>query len=698
MRVLLFFVFIISGWTVVFSQDNVSHVFFANQTKYPIQLVPLVEGNLASVEVRKLSFLQYEITHDHSSTISVGDFIGQPEKDHNEDNSSLMLNRTRAAGTNNFSSRLGVYADGELMFTIIIEGKDEPATRFVRVYYNIEYPDGSLDVPAPGILLRDNAKTYSQLAKNFMFRGEDYRIVYGVFDENQDNSDNIIYSVSLEKDTFYRYDPPASDTLNPNVLNIFCYNPGILMPLDLSDQDENERVPAFYKIVPKNMDVLIFQEFFEPKKINRILDDLKPWYPYHTGKHNRILIPGIGKDDGVRIVSRYPILEEREISFSENGCIPDDFFSLFANKGVKYAKINKMGQIVHVFGTHTSLQPCDLYVMGKFIHDMKLPKDEIIIMGGDYNVDMNKIKNGSDDYTIMLDTLNALEPTYLSFLNDRSYTGTTSGLAHMYCCNPDGRQHLDYVFANANHKVPYLSTNRSQMGRLNEPDESFGIFDMGDHLPIYARFEYPSMKREGSSESFTCIGNTFTLSVSLEAEAPGGIIKWFKGENEIVGADGSSLEVSILDAEDFGSYTCKYFYDYMPDTVVNNFFDPAYMDYKWYFRGVTHSCITSLFTISPEDSSVECSGKVTSVWEDMVMSFDVYPNPAKDLITVSGKELHKVKSMEITDLTGRIIKTINMVNKENTVQIDIRSLAEGMYFLKIYGNKGSGSRPFIKMK
>lgn len=691
----LFFIFFALANLV--SQDFDSHVFFANQTKFPIYLVPSYSGNTSSVEVRKLTFLQYEITHDHSSTISAGDLFGQPEKDHNEDNSSLKIKRRRDGGNNNFSARLEVRTASDLLFTILVEAQDLPGLPFVRVYYNVEYPDGSLDMPAPGVLMRDNEKTYSHIAKEIIYQGEVYRLVYGVFDENQDKTDNIIFSLSAEVDTIYRYEPPISDTLNPHVLNIYCYNPGILMPLDISDQDENERAIVFHKVVPKNMDILVFQEFFEPKKINKILEDLSPWYPYHTGKHNRILIPGIGKDGGVRIVSRYPILEEREISFSENGCIPDDFFSLFANKGVKYAKINKKGQMIHVFGTHTSLQPCDLYVMGKFIADMKLPKDEVVIMAGDFNVDMNRIKNGSDDYSIMLDTLNALEPTYLSFLNERSYTGTTSGLSHMYCCNPDGRQHLDYVLANAKHKVPYILTNRSQMGRLNEPDESFGIFDMGDHLPLYARMEFPSVKSDSINQT-SCIGSTVTLVANVEVQAPGGWIKWYKDETEIEGESTSQLTVEITEPTNFGNYTFKYFYNYTPDTIVNNFFDSSYMDYEWYFRGVTTASIDLNFSINPMDSTESCAGTVTGIFNNFWNQLSVFPNPTDHFITISGENLSKFNSIEIVDVIGRRVNSNSAKFENGSLRFDVKHLSEGVYFLKGMYNNTIFSKSFVKMK
>jgi hypothetical protein len=677
------------------AQDYLTHVFFANQTNLPINLQPQILGNVASVEVRKLGFIPFEITHDHSLTISPGDFIGQREKDHNENNSSLALDRRRSFGNNNFNTRLEVRTGSDLLFTIIANGFDQSGP-FVRILYNVEFPDGSTDVTAPGRIIQDNGGTKAVVAKEIMYKGEAYKLVYGVYDENQDNTDNLIFSISKVVDTLYRYDPPLADTANPNLLHIFCYNPGILMPLEINDQDEIQRAEVMYKAIPKNMDVLIFQEFFEPAQVNKILNDLKPWYPYHTGQHNRILINNIGQDGGVRIVSRYPILEEKEISFSENGCVPTDFFSLFANKGVKYAKINKHGQILHVFGTHTSLQPCDLYVMGKFIADMNLPEDEVVIMGGDYNVDMNRIKNGSDDYPIMLDTLNALEPTYLTFLNDRSYSATTSGLSHMYCCNPEGRQHLDYVFVSGKHKMPRLLTNRSQQARLNEPDASFGIFDLGDHLPIYARIEFPAIQSDDNTFS-SCSGGSVTLKAQVVEPATGAFFQWYRNGEAIAGANADELTVNIQGAADFGQYECRYYYTYIPDTIVNNYFDPSYMDYQWTFKGVTESYLKLVYDIQPENPSDSCLGIATSIFNPSRPVFILYPNPTGQVLQISGADFSKVISLEMVDMTGRQLFFRNNLTSAGTMQLHVGDLSPGVYQLLLRTEKGVEARSFIKL-
>jgi len=685
-----------------FSQDNISHIFFANQTRLSLSLRAVLSGNISDTSLGKISLLPHEITHNHfgnvADIITIGDFLGLPDKDHNETNSSLRCIRTPARG-NSFTAEFEVSGNGNKMTTIIIRSEDLPGTTSTRLYYNIRYNDGTTENPEPGLLLTDNGGRQAY-ESYFTFNGERIKLVYGVFDENQDNTDNILFSFSQPDDYRYRFDPPLSDTADPNILNIWCYNPGILMPLNISDQDENERAVVFYKVVPKNMDIVVFQEFFEPRKVRTILEDLRPHYPYQTGKHNRILIPGIGKEGGVRIISKYPILEEKQISYSENGCTPEDFFSQFANKGVKYARISKQGQIVHVFGTHTSVQPCDLYIMGEFIADMNIPQDETVIMAGDFNVDLNRFdpNNGEDVYSIMLDTLNALEPTFRSFLNDRSYKGTTSGLNHFYCCSEDGRQHLDYIFASSGHKVPYLLTNQSQMARLNEPDESFGIFDMGDHEPVYGRIEFPALSVKNETIE-NCLNNTIVLQTSIVRSAPGGIFQWYKNNNPIPGANGPVLSVSLNAAEDFAAYTCRYQYIYLPDTAINNFFDSSYMNYQWIFRGTTEGSVSSRFDIIPSDSGATCYGiplPVKNNYRKIPMSLS--PNPAKDVIEVISLESLSDYTFQIRDIMGRQTQVFPVFAKENIATIDIEAYVPGTYFITCLHGADRFILPFIKTR
>jgi hypothetical protein len=80
------------------------------------------------------------------------------------------------------------------------------------------------------------------------------------------------------------------------------------------------------------------------------------------------------------------------------------------------------------------------------------------------------------------------------------------------------------------------------------------------------------------------------------------------------------------------------------------------------------------------------------------MLFDVYPNPAKDQLTISFKSQvsEKVK-LEIFDQKGKTIMTDDTINVNSTAPFtkDITSLSNGMYLIKITTSKGFTTRKII---
>lgn len=66
-----------------------------------------------------------------------------------------------------------------------------------------------------------------------------------------------------------------------------------------------------------------------------------------------------------------------------------------------------------------------------------------------------------------------------------------------------------------------------------------------------------------------------------------------------------------------------------------------------------------------------------SVNDSEIKSVKVYPNPASDYIEISNPE--KIKEINITDASGRIVKTV----KDPRAQISIKDFSSGIYYLNI---------------
>ena len=75
-------------------------------------------------------------------------------------------------------------------------------------------------------------------------------------------------------------------------------------------------------------------------------------------------------------------------------------------------------------------------------------------------------------------------------------------------------------------------------------------------------------------------------------------------------------------------------------------------------------------------------GKV-AVDEVVKQSYNIFPNPVKDILTVSGEDM---KQVVVYNAMGQMVKSVNC--NENTVQINVEDLQNGMYFVNVVNNNG----------
>lgn len=76
-------------------------------------------------------------------------------------------------------------------------------------------------------------------------------------------------------------------------------------------------------------------------------------------------------------------------------------------------------------------------------------------------------------------------------------------------------------------------------------------------------------------------------------------------------------------------------------------------------------------------------------------NFSIYPNPAKEIITLASKNNSAINSIQITDLNGRIVKN-NNTNGISEAQINVSDLTSGMYFVTVKTDAGSGTTKLMK--
>ena len=80
------------------------------------------------------------------------------------------------------------------------------------------------------------------------------------------------------------------------------------------------------------------------------------------------------------------------------------------------------------------------------------------------------------------------------------------------------------------------------------------------------------------------------------------------------------------------------------------------------------------------------SNNLVAVEDVKETSYSVYPNPVKDVLTVSGEGM---KQVTVYNALGQLVKTVNC--NDNTVQINVSDLRNGMYFVNVVNNNGEMS-------
>jgi hypothetical protein len=76
-------------------------------------------------------------------------------------------------------------------------------------------------------------------------------------------------------------------------------------------------------------------------------------------------------------------------------------------------------------------------------------------------------------------------------------------------------------------------------------------------------------------------------------------------------------------------------------------------------------------------------------------NFILYPNPSSGIVNLSSKNNTEIDTIQITDLNGRIVKTID-ANGLTEAQINISELTSGVYFATIETENGSGITRIVK--
>ena len=351
---------------------------------------------------------------------------------------------------------------------------------------------------------------------------------------------------------------PAPETSTSNLayaddLKLLAYNVYMLAGA-ISDWSQQTRAELILKSdVIDGHDAIILNELFDNGPAQTLLDGLTSQYPYQTqvlGRSQSGWNQTLGaysntalEDGGVAVVSRWPIEEKIQYVYKD-GCGAD----WLSNKGFVYIRLDKNGHDYHVIGTHTqaedggcsdpaAVRKSQFTEMQQFIASKNIPADQVVFIGGDFNV----IKN-SAEYPDMLETLHVNAPDAFAGF-DTSWDPKFNGIAaYNYPDLPS--EYLDYILVSRDHAQPTYWHNQSlDVTSPRWENKNYQYQELSDHYPI-AGFSYADDNTR--TESYRFVNQPYS-EVKFRNQANGAYIKINASDNDgWMKVNGSASDAALI--------------------------------------------------------------------------------------------------------------------------------------------------------
>ncbi len=96
--------------------------------------------------------------------------------------------------------------------------------------------------------------------------------------------------------------------------------------------------------------------------------------------------------------------------------------------------------------------------------------------------------------------------------------------------------------------------------------------------------------------------------------------------------------------------------------------------------------LTALKNVPPE---------VLSTSTILSEKFNLFPNPATDIVNIRNSENRIVNKVDVYDVTGKLIDT-QKFNNETEIQLNVEALNSGTYLLHLQTNEGIAVKKLVK--
>jgi len=191
-------------------------------------------------------------------------------------------------------------------------------------------------------------------------------------------------------------------------------------------------------------------------------------------------------------------------------------------------------------------------------------------------------------------------------------------------------------------------------------------------------------------------GSDFTYMVHFS-------FKNTQGFNQFsAGADKTTVPYnnSWIKVEIFIDYNTNTFYQYIPGysnraDKKNSIGEPYQLMVSGYFMSPNTPSLISFKVDNMKISAIQTLPSYLNVDEFLTSKFNVFPNPATDIVTITNSESIGVEQIEVYDIKGKNIKSQNY-NNQNEIQLNISDFAAGTYMFHIKTNQGTAVKKVVK--
>lgn len=240
---------------------------------------------------------------------------------------------------------------------------------------------------------------------------------------------------------------------------------------------------------------------------------------------------------------------------------------------------------------------------------------------------------------------------------------------------------------------------------------SFEIFTGDDGDGIDTSFNMQLLSKEGA---------LLTYTYSVYNSLIGGLVNSNRNDFNIKVVpsfvlNGKTLKLPVdswVTLECYIDYTNSKIYFSIPSlnyTIVQNVkyalqladseYDDSPVELRFYLT--KRNLSSSAFAYSPKIDNINISAQNTaptvtvSVNEVLSNSFNLYPNPANNVVNITNNQNMFVKEVAVYDVTGKLINTQSF-NEQAEILLNVEHLASGTYLLHLQTNEGTAVKKLVK--